>query len=289
MTGTLLVLSMLALQAPVQAAPQTGMDAELTSQPYLSEVTRHLYRWHLDENDVKPELNRGEFVYWVRELHPTLDSGDESSFAEIVLPRVGVMVQVKQADYEIPELHLEVHNDGHKIMSVARFAPKDAAVPEGFREVRLDYAAMRDHLFQTRSQLVPPGGELLTQMRMAAGAQTQRYLARREIPFPTEPQTLHLAPISPVANEAWVFWEEGRLLYRFHADVDLDDPAVWDHPDLTVELFDLDDQVVVSLDEVPGSNAYVTRDMVGRVLYNCVVLGRREVITPGDVTANVDD
>jgi hypothetical protein len=37
---------------------------------------------------------------------------------------------------------------------------------------------------------------------------------------------------------------------------------------------------VVSLDEVAGSNAYMTRDHVGRILFNCIVLGRRVILSP---------
>ena len=47
-----------------------------------------------------------------------------------------------------------------------------------------------------------------------------------------------------------------------------------EHDELAVRIFDIDEQVVVSLDEVPGSNAYLTRDQVGRVLYNCMVYGK---------------
>ena len=40
-----------------------------------------------------------------------------------------------------------------------------------------------------------------------------------------------------------------------------------------MDLYDIDEQVVVSLDEVAGSNAYLTRDHVGRILFNCMVHG----------------
>jgi hypothetical protein len=49
---------------------------------------------------------------------------------------------------------------------------------------------------------------------------------------------------------------------------------------MAVKLYDIDEQVVVSLDEVAGSNAYMTRDQVGRVLFNCIVLGKRVVLEP---------
>ena len=88
-------------------------------------------------------------------------------------------------------------------------------------------------------------------------------------------QIVHLAPLSDVANEAWIFWETGRLLIRFSSDIDLEHPALWEHDQLAVELFNIDEQTVVSLDEVAGSNAYMTRDQVGRILFNCIVLGKR--------------
>ncbi len=45
-------------------------------------------------------------------------------------------------------------------------------------------------------------------------------------------------------------------------------------------IYDIDEQVVVSLQEVPGSNAYLTRDQVGRALYNCMILGKRVILEP---------
>lgn len=260
------------------SALRVAPDESLTTEPYLAEVARYLYRWHLDENDVTPEVHRGEFVFWIRSIERELDAGDRSRFVEITLPRVGVQVLVKKADYEIPELDLQVRNERYMITHVGRTAKIDTPPPAGVVEVRLDYVTMRDHLFRTRSLLRPPDDELLGQMRQAAREETRKYLAARGDPAPDDTNVIHLAPISPVVNEAWAFWENGRLLFRFHADVDLNEPALWDHRQLAVQLYDLDEQVVVSLDEVAGSNAYVTRDMVGRVLYNCVVLGRRVVL-----------
>lgn len=264
----------------VLSALGAAPDPALTSEPYLAEVTRHLYRWRLDEDDVRSEVHRGEFVYWIREIERELDEGDESRFAEILLPRVGIGLQVKKADYEIPELGIRARNDLYMIASVAEFEPIDTPVPEGVTEIRLDYAKMREHLFQTRLDLKPPEGEVLLRMRRAAREQAAKRFAAESKPLPTTAQTVYLSPVSPVANEVWAFWEEGRVLFRFHADVDLEDPELWEHQGLTVELFELDSQVVVSLDEVAGSNAYVTRDMVGRVLFNCIVFGRREVLEP---------
>ena len=267
-----------------EAAPDSAL-AVLTSHAYLSEITRYLYRWHLDEKDLLPEVNRGEFVFWVRELDIPLDPGDRSEFAEITLPRLGIRVDVKKSDYEIPELDLHVENDQHQIMSVEPVPVTEAAAPEGVQEVRIDYPVMRDELFKTRSRVLTADEEFLDFLRRSERQQLRNFLEQRGEPLPTEPQEVHLAPLSSVANDVWAFWEEGRLLIRFQSDMDLEDRDLWDHMHLDIEVYHLDEQVVVSLDEVAGSNAYVTRDMVGRALFNCVVLGRRitlEIPGPGD-------
>jgi hypothetical protein len=70
------------------------------------------------------------------------------------------------------------------------------------------------------------------------------------------------------------------MLIRFASDIDLANPTVWEHEELAVRTYDIDRQVVVSLDEAAGSNAFLTRGQVGRVLYNCMVLGRRIELQP---------
>jgi hypothetical protein len=70
------------------------------------------------------------------------------------------------------------------------------------------------------------------------------------------------------------------MLIRFTSDLDLSNPSVWGKESLKVRTFDIDKQVVVSQSEVPGSNAFLNRDQVGRVLYNCIVLGQRVAVAP---------
>jgi hypothetical protein len=70
------------------------------------------------------------------------------------------------------------------------------------------------------------------------------------------------------------------MLIKFTSDLDLSNPAVWGQENLKVRTYDIDQQVVVSQSEVPGSNAFLNRDQVGRVLYNCIVLGQRVAVAP---------
>ena len=251
---------------------------EPTDERYLSEVMRHLYRWYLDETDVVSTIKRGHFLLWVREVEPRLDPGDKSRFVEIILPDMGVRVKAKRADYKIPELGIQVRSKTFKITDVVRGKPQTQR-PADAVEVKAEYKAMRDRLSRTRNRIQPPGDELLQRLRVAVREHSLKYLADRNRKLPTTPQTINLGPISPVANETWVLWEEGRVLYRFSSDIDLANPAFWKHEKLGVDLFSIDEQVVVSLDEVAGSNAYLTRDQVGRVLFNCLVFGRRLTLT----------
>jgi hypothetical protein len=48
-------------------------------------------------------------------------------------------------------------------------------------------------------------------------------------------------------------------------------------------VIDLDKDVVTSTKEVPGSNAFVTKDWVGRLFFNCILYGERLVRTPEEM------
>ena len=265
-----------------EPATQRSVCPELLNRSYLYEVVRHLYRWYMDEEDALQVTRNKQFVFWVRELHPKLDADDRSLLGEIILPELGISVSVKKADYLIQELGVRVTNDRFKITSVSRITVPPKPPADAVRIV-VDYAAMRNHLFKTRMNVTFPEGEVLTRLRTAARKRIlEDQLKQGQTTAKGQEQIVHLSPLSPVANEVWVFWETGRLLIRFASDFDLGHPAVWDHSDLAVKLYDIDEQVVVSLDEVAGSNAYMTRDQVGRVLFNCIVLGRRLVLQPLD-------
>ena len=285
MNATRLLLAILALAlirpalAPAGASPPGPASPELLKKPYLYEVVRYLYRWYMDEDDVLRARDDRNFTFWVRELRPRLDPGDHSRLAEIILPQLDISVRVKKADYTIPELGLAVKTDRFKITNVSRIkTPKK--LPPGAVLVSVDFRNMLDYLFHTRSRAKFPDEALLARLRTAVRKRLQEDARSRGIKLPAGEQIVHISPLSPVANELWVFAETGRHLIRFTSDLDLDNPRVWQHENLGVKLFDIDRQMVLSFDEVAGSNAYLTRDHVGRVLYNCVILGRRLTLPP---------
>lgn len=277
MNSMRLFVCLLALAGASGAAAAAPAPAEVLDRSYLHELTRHLYRWYLNESDVENAATNKTLAFWVRPVAVTLDEGDHSRFAEIILPQLGVTVRVKKADYRIPELDEAVQTANFKITTVARTDPPGAA-PADATVVGEDFRAMRDRLFQTRTQAEFPDEALTGRLRVALRKELKLDPTKRE---PGE-QIFHLAPLSPVANELWVFWENRKLLVRFASDLDLADRAVWDRASLGVKTYDVHNQTVLSMEEAAGNNSFMTRAQIGRALYNCIVLGRRlAVINPG--------
>lgn len=296
MKSSLFITAILILTAPWVLAGQNDETAygELLEKEYLYKVTQHLYRWYLDETDVERIVNKPEITFWVRSYKPPLDKDDKSLFGEVIIPDLNVKVTLKKSDYTIEELDLIVKHDTFRIINVAR--GKLPTGPSGYKAVSVNYQTMRDYLHRTRNQARFPEGPLLKRMRMSAREAVIDYLEDyKKVELESQPDTfdrlmkqdqiVYFSPFPDVANEVWAFWETGRMLIRFSSDIDLENPAMWDHDELTVKLYDIDEQTVVSLDEVAGSNAYMTRDQVGRALYNCIVLGRRMILQTSDSTS----
>ncbi len=285
-----LFLSAMATQAQ-EAAPTVAVPppvavvipppAELLESPYLFEVVRHLFRWYMDESDVEKLAGIQDFPFWVRRLDVKLDEGDHSQVAEIILPLLGISAQVKKADYAIEELGVDVKSPSFRIVNVARVEvsaqlPADAAV------VLANYAEMKSYLFRTRSQAEFPDEALFARLRVAL----RQHLGLDPSQQEAGEHVVHFAPLSPVANELWVFVENKKTLVQFSSDLDLENPALWEHQSMMVRTYDVLNQTVVSLHEAPGSNAFLTRDQVGRALFNSVILGRRlVVVNPAPVPA----
>ena len=261
----------------------TAAFTDPTDKAFLYETVRHLYRWYLDEKDAANVVNKEEVVFWVKELKPALDEADKSRFAKIIIPELKVEVSVKLADYEIPELDVVVKSEGFKIIRVGTI--QDKPVAPNWTKVTSSYKEMVAYLFENRKRAEFPDDKLLLRMRVGAHEAVVRELKAKKKELPKTKQTLHVSAVSPVANEAWIYWEEGNMLVHFGSDIDLANEGLWKHKELAVRVYDIEERTVVTLDEVAGSNAYMTRDQVGRALFNCIVLGKRVYITPMDDAA----
>jgi hypothetical protein len=251
-----------------------GKAVELLDEKNIYEVVAHLYRWHFDEIDVYKSTRSGSKTIWIREVFPDLDKDDNSVYAEMVLPVIDVKVLLKKADYTVAEIGLKVKSDHFVVTQIHRIATPHH-LRRDFVPVELDGKELRDYLFDRRGTVIFPDDELIGRLRGSVRDEVVAHLKDKGRAAPKGDLIVHFSPLSPVANEVWAFWEYGRVLIRFSADMSLSDKSAWDHEKLMTDMYDIDDQVVVSMQEVPGSNAYMTRDQVGRPLYNCIILGRR--------------
>jgi hypothetical protein len=254
-----------------RAGVAAGVPQELLEQAWLFELVRYLYRWHLSEEDIEKLAGEKRVIFQVKAVAVKLDEGDKSQQAQIVLPQVGVRVGLKKADYVIEETGVAVKSDRFKVIEMRR--GMGTSGPQGYRVVEVETQAMLDYLFKTRGERDFVEPEVVEKMRVAV-----REEAAKEKVLPgvnIESPVVHLAPLSPVANETWVYWEAGRKLFYFASDSDLGKAAVWEQHALRVRIYDLDQQVVLSHEEAPGSNRFLTRYEASRAIYNCMVLGEQ--------------
>lgn len=255
-------------QNPKEAA---ALFEELGGDPGFLALAHYLYRWHLDESDFKSRDVAFQGQFWMRRLPFVADEGDKSTFLEVVFPSIGVSVTLKKTDYRIHELKVDVRSDGYRVVRIARIAGEK---PDsgGYACYEFDSRALYERLFDERKRAVFPSEELLARMRACVKAEIGG-LNRPAGPAPE--YTVYFAPVHSIANEIWAYWEEGKVLFHFTSDVDLGNPAMWTHDTLNVAIYDAVEQTVVSHEEKPGQERYLTRGQVGRALYNCMVLGKK--------------
>jgi len=134
-----------------------------------------------------------------------------------------------------------------------------------------------DYLFRTRNERAFPDEQLREHLRSAV----RKAIGERPADVEGGPAVVYLAPLSPVSNDLWVYWENGHRLIRFSSDADLTQKVYWDLAPVNVHAYDVRENVVVSLGEAPGSSKYVTRDWAARALFNCIALGQKVTMPPG--------
>lgn len=283
-TGSIILLIALAgllpacQSTPSRAPGAQAISPELLQTNYLYEIVRYLYRWQLDDSEIQGIIGEKKFIFWVRPEKMELDPDDHSKFAEILFPQLNLAVNVKKGDYTVEELGTDVKSGNFKISHITRgLVPKRQ--PPDCTAVTVDMQEMRDYLFRTRNEHGYPDPTLVKHLREAVHEEAAKE-GILDTNLPTGEQIINVAPLSPVANEAWVFWEAGHRLLYVASDIDLDSPAVWKEQALSVHIYDLDQQVVVTHEEAPGSNRFLTRYEVGRALYNCITLGQLTVVPP---------
>jgi len=264
--------------ARTSAVADGAASRPVLQKQFVLDVLQHLYRWHFDQSYVLEAGQVDTLEVWARPLHPRLDTGDRSEFAELWIPALNLRVELKRPDYTVPEMNLEIVDPSFKVKRVTRQLRPPVA-RSNYQVASYALSEVRDYLFATRTNRVAVSDNL----RTAARKLIADYL-RKAHPAPfTEDQILYLAPLSPVCNDVWVLWESDRKILLFSADMDPANPGFAQLSQLQMEVIDLDKDVVASTTEVPGSNVFVTKDWVGRLFFNCILYGERMVRTPGEM------
>lgn len=260
------------------ASPDSSKPDALLEKDFVLEVLRHVHRWHFDQSYVLEAGKMETLEVWGRRLHPTLDEGDRSEYAELWIPAVKTLVKLKRSEYRVPEINLDIAERSFKVTRVNR-QPEAPALRRHYQVREYAVKEIQDYLFTMRSHRIP----LSDTLRESARRLIAEYLDRvYPAPFAVA-QTFYISPLSPVCNELWVFWETGRKVMLFTADMDLTSPGFTRLSQLRMQVIDLDRDVVTSTREVPGSNAFVTKDWVGRLFFNCILYGEKLVRTPDEI------
>ncbi len=259
------------------ARAASGPDP-LQEKGFVLEVLRHVYRWHFDQSYVLEAGNLGQLEVWSRRLSPRLDAEDRSDYAEMWIPAVKTVVELKRAEYSVPELKLDIVEKEFKVVRVVRQFQAPAA-RRLYQSRSYPVQEVREFLFATRADRLPVSDAL----RAGARQLIADYLNRSHPEPFSQAQVFYISPLSRVCNEVWVFWETGRKLMLFAADMDLSSPSFSRVSQLRMQAIDLDKDVVASTREAPGSNAFVTKDWVGRLFFNCIMYGEKLTRTPEEL------
>jgi hypothetical protein len=181
-------------------------ESPVFTPEYLAEVMRYLYRWHLDETALLTIDDSPQIEFRFRQRNVPLDEGDKSQYCELLVPQLQVRLLLKKADYEIPEMNLRINNEGFRIQQVERYEEPRASRHE-YETVQLPKKKIIEHLFATRNNSEYPDAVMMERMRKALREQWD--VSGR--PRPSEPQRCYVAPISPVSNDLWIYWESKIL------------------------------------------------------------------------------
>lgn len=269
---------LLAVTATFGTAATTDQAVDdLPDREYAYEIFRHLYRWYLDADqlmDARGPITDYEIEVWVRRLETESDPEDRSLYMEMLIPSLKTEIILKKADYSIPETGESVQNKDYRIALIDRYETPPGP-EEDYLKITFPGREVFDHLYETRNQKVFP--DSATRHRL--GAAVRARMTSEDLDLIEGDQVIYVAPLSPVTNDIWVFWESQRKIIKFTSDADYDSEYFWKHHKVGFDILDLDTDIVISHTEKPGSNAYVTKDVVGRILFNCIVLGERTVVS----------
>lgn len=256
------------------AAPE--LDARLRDPAYQYEIIRYCYLWYLDDRFFVATAKETSFELWFRPVKPRApDPGDESRYAELWIPVAQLQLQLKLADYPIPELQRQVRSPGYRI-SRAAIRPAAPGPREDYTVVTVQRDQVRAYLTEVRSRPHVPDAPLRARLLAA-----MKEVVKLNPPAdPAALQVFYLSNVLPVSGDLWVLWVNEQTAIRFGGELGADQPDLLEVLPLHTQLFNLKKQVVVSLLETEGRTGFITKDWAGRILFQCLVLGERVEAPP---------
>lgn len=237
---------------------------------YLFGLLHHLCYWHLDDYSYYKYDRNDTVEILYKRLTPPTDPGDESTFCEIVIPDLDMAVMLKKALYTIEELGMTVSNKSYKITTFHREI--DLASNPKYKEYPkkiIPEKELFDYIFNKRANLPELDPYVISKLK-----EVLPEIVASELPTNMVlDESFYIAPVTPYANLIAIFWENAKKMIILTSDAELHNPVFWEELPLNTEIFDMKSDVVTSLRQVLGSNAYVTKNWIGRILFNCIIDG----------------
>ncbi len=250
------------------------VDHPMRSEQHLFEVLYHAFLWHYDRSYLLTDQRKGDLEIWFRPVLRELDPGDNSKFAELWIPDIHMLIDLKRSDYRIEELGLAVKDDHFKVRRVVREDAPPAPIAN-YQLHAIPHARVREWITANLRTAGPLAPTLAKRLR-----ETLMDFDLGRAPDLTVTHVFHLAPTSPASDDLWVFHENKKQLLLFSSDMDLSNEAYWESTPITLKVFRLDPEVILSPDGGAAGTATLSKDFVGRALFNCVVLGERIAVSP---------
>ncbi len=240
---------------------------------YLRGVIEYVYFWHLDPANFFEQDQDTNIEILVKESSYSKDLNNKSTRYELIIPDLNLGIDLINANYKIQELDLLITNSSFKVVAVNPDF-REPVTNEEFKVRLLSEGDMMKRLFQNRYKPAVLSGEVKTNIYNSLVK-----LSKLELGHPLiKEHIFYVGPLSDYSNDIWIFWETERKLVKFSSASDYTSKAYWQLLPIFVKMYDLDTDVVVSLSEVSGSNAYITKSFAGRIMFNCIVNGKKVII-----------
>jgi len=247
------------------------------SESHLLEILHYAALWHYDRSFLVSDPDGEVLDILYRQTYRELDEGDQTIFGELWIPEIKMLIEIEKSDYQIEELELHVLDDIFKVRRVVRIEEAPVSLME-YRRHTIAYEHLREW-YADNIRVATPISETLSQ-RLREAILAHPIHADLNTGSPT---IFHIAPISPACDDLWVFHENNKQLLLFSSDMDLSNEEYWSIMPISLKVYDLDPELILAPDEGAQGTARLSKDFVGRALFNCVVLGERIEVSPDKV------